>query len=78
MIWDHQPDVAGQMLSSIYNDTSHRVSCGDLLMLPDVIITTSAGLAAPYGEKYVELYEGDVVRYPIGITAAHNLLLSAP
>jgi hypothetical protein len=78
VMWDFRPDSAGQMLSSIYNDTSHKVSCGDLLMLPDVQITTSVTAAVAYGEKYVEVYEGDVVRYSLGCTTAHNLLLAAP
>ena len=82
MIWDFQPDVGGQMVNTIYNHLapSYVVSCG-VNELPDTTITTCATLAVGplgYGEKYIEIYEGDVTRYPIGCTNAHNLLLGQP
>ena len=77
MIWDYQPDVAGQMLDVIFNKTGYKVSCG-IPMDPVVTLETVTDLAVAYGEKRMEIYEGDVVNYPVAITYAHNALMSVP
>jgi Beta-galactosidase len=77
MIWDYQPDVAGQMVTAAYNDPTYKISCGVPLDIT-VALETAVGLAITYGEKRVEIYEGDVVRYPLAIAYAHAALLAEP
>jgi len=77
MIWDYQPDVAGQMITAAYNDSTYKISCGVPLDIGIALMTT-VDLAVAYGEKRVEIYEGDVVRYPVAIAYAHTALLAVP
>jgi len=77
MIWDYQPDIAGQMLDLIYNKTGYKVSCG-VPMDPTVTLETVVTLAIAYSEKRIEIYEGDVVHYPAAITFAHTALWALP
>ena len=78
IIWDYQPDVAGKCSSPFITIRPIGSPAVILPILPDdqIIISVTNGVA--YGEKYVEIYEGDCNRYPVGMTAAHNLLLGAP
>ena len=77
MIWDYQPDVAGQMLDVVYNKSGYRVSCG-VPLGPIVTLETAVSLAVAYGERRIEIYEGDVVHYPAAIAYAHAALLGLP
>ena len=43
-----------------------------------VALETAVCLGITYGEKRVEIYEGDVVHYPVAIAYAHNALLAQP
>ncbi len=77
MIWDYQPDVAGQMLDVIFNKSGYKVSCG-VPADPVVTLQTAIDLALGYGEKRIEIYQSDVVNYPTAIAYAHTRLLAQP
>ncbi len=77
MIWDFQPDVAGQMVFNCFTDPTSRVSCG-VDIPPAVALTESVDAAVSYGEKYIEIYQTDVVNLPTVITYAHNALFAEP
>jgi hypothetical protein len=77
MISDFQPDVAGQMVWHCFGDPSYRVN-GGVPIDPADALTESVDNAVSYGEKYVEIYQTDVVNLPDAITYAHNALLGVP
>jgi hypothetical protein len=78
VLWDNRPDVAGQFLGVVYNDTGYKVNCG-IIGLADVIFTAAISEAILYSEQYVEAYETDVTRLlPVTITAAHTALVTQP
>ena len=77
MIWDFQPDVAGQMLYQCVGDSTYRVNCG-VPIDPAVALRESVDAAISYGEKYIEIYQLDVVNLPAVITYAHNVLTATP
>ena len=76
MIWDFQPAVAGQMVWSCFNDATYRVNCG-VPIDPGVALTDSVQASVSYGEKYVEIYQTDVVNLPGAISYAHDALIGS-
>ncbi|MGH8093367.1 MAG: beta-galactosidase [Chthoniobacterales bacterium] len=73
MISDFQPDVAGQMVFQCLNDPTYRVNNG-VPIDPALELTESINNAVSYKEKYVEIYQIDVLGLPAVITAAHEAL----
>ena len=73
MISDFQPDVAGQMVFQCLNDPTYRVNNG-VPIDPALALTESINIALSYKEKYVEIYQVDVMGLPAVITAAHHAL----
>ena len=73
MIWDFQPDVAGQMVFQCTNDPTYRVN-GGVPIDPALALKLSIRNAASYNEKYVEIYQIDVVALPSTIAFAHRIL----
>lgn len=73
MIWDFRPDVGGQMVYQCSNDPSYRVN-GGVPIDPGLALTLSINNALSYDEKYVEIYQIDVVNLPTVIKAAHRAL----
>lgn len=73
MISDFQPDVAGQMVFQCLNDPTYRVNNG-VPIDPALALTLSINNAVSYKEKYVEIYQTDVIGLPSVITSAHHLL----
>jgi hypothetical protein len=74
MIWDFQPLVGGQMLYPCVNDPTYRVACG-VPMDPAAALRESVDNAVSYGEKFIEIYQTDVINLPTVITYAHDALL---
>ena len=76
ILWDSRPDVAGQMLASVYGDTTYRDNAG----VPDdaaSILHRTIDLGVSYGMKYVEVYQKDVLYLPAEISYAHGALLGS-
>jgi hypothetical protein len=68
------PDIGGQMLFQCMNDPTYRVNKG-IPIDPALALTFSIINAVSYSEKFVEIYQIDVVNMPEVIEAAHNALL---
>jgi Beta-galactosidase len=77
MIWDFQPAVGGQMVYNCSRDPSYRVN-GGVPIDPADALTESVDNGVSYGEKYIEIYQVDVINLPDVITYAHNALWGAP
>ena len=69
------PDIAGQMLFQCVNDPTYKVNRG-IPIDPALALTLSINNALTYSEKYVEIYQVDVVNLPDVIEAAHIALTS--
>jgi hypothetical protein len=74
MISDFQPGVAGQMVFQCFGDQSYRVN-GGVRISPSAALTESVDNGVSYGEKYIEIYETDVVNLPKAIHYAHRAIL---
>src|SRR6266542_3633234 len=77
MTWYFQPLVGGQMLYPAVNDPTYRDNCG-VPIDPAVALTRSVDAAVSYGEKFIEIYQTDVLNLPTAITYAHNALTETP
>jgi uncharacterized repeat protein (TIGR01451 family) len=77
MIWDFQPLVAGQMLYPCVNDPTYRVNCG-VPIDPAAALREAVDAAVSYGEKFIEIYQTDVLNLPTAIAYAHNVLIATP
>ncbi len=76
VIWESQPDVAGQMLAAAADDPTFRDNDG----VPDSaanILHRTTDIAVGYGMKYMEIYQKDVTGLPAEITYARAALLGA-
>ncbi len=73
MIWDFQPDVGGQMVFQCINDPTYRVNNG-VPIDPSLALKLSLQSAASYNEKFVEVYQIDVVGLPSVIAQAKRIL----
>jgi hypothetical protein len=67
------PDIAGQMLYQCINDPTYKVNKG-IPIDPGLELTISINNALGYSEKYVEIYQIDVVNLPDVIAYAHTAL----
>jgi Beta-galactosidase len=73
MISDFQPNVAGQMVFKCFNDPSYRVN-GGVRISPAAALTESVNNGISYNEKYIEIYEPDVMNLAKAIHRAHKKL----
>ena len=73
IIRESAPDIAGQMLFQCMNDPTYKVNKG-VPIDPGLALTISVTNAVAYSEKYVEIYQVDVVNLPDVIAAAHEAL----
>ncbi len=74
MIWDFQPDVASQMLYQCINDPTYK-SNGGVPEDPAIVLRKSIENSLPYHQKYIEIYQVDVVNLPDVISFAHQALV---
>jgi hypothetical protein len=70
---DSAPDIAGQMLFQCENDPTYKVNNG-IPIDPGLALTISINNGVSYSEKYVEIYQIDVVNLPDVIAYAHDAL----
>lgn len=75
MMTEFAPNVGGQMLFQCVNDPTYKVNRG-IPIDPALALTLSINNALSYSEKYVEIYQVDVVNLPDIIEAAHIALTS--
>jgi hypothetical protein len=61
------------MVFQCFNDAAFRANCG-IPIDPALALTLSVTFGIAYGEKFVEIYQTDVVNLPAVITWAHNAL----
>jgi len=73
LLYDSQPDVAGQMVFQCANDPTYRVNNG-IPIAPGLALTRSINKGVPYGINYMEIYQIDVVNLPQQIAYAHDVL----
>jgi hypothetical protein len=74
MISDFQPGIGGQMVFQCFGDQTYRVN-GGVRISPSAALTESVDNGVSYGEKYIEIYETDVVNLPKAIHYAHRALV---
>jgi hypothetical protein len=77
VLWDNRPNVAGQMLSWCFNDSTYRMN-GGVPGDPATVLHKAINAGYSYGMKYEEIYQTDVMNLPAEITYAHTLLISSP
>ena len=73
LLWDSQPDVAGQMVYQCFNDPTYRVNNG-VPIDPALALSESVDNATTYGIKYLEIYQTDVINLPAIISYASDVL----
>jgi len=73
LLWDSQPDVAGQMVYRCVNDPTYRVNNG-IPIDPALALSESVDNATTYGIKYLEIYQTDVINLPAIISYASDVL----
>ena len=61
LIWDNQPDVAGQMLWYVTDDSSCRMNSGVKPCDPVTVLQEAVRLGADYGMSYQEIYQPDIL-----------------
>ena len=72
-LWNSRPEVAGQMLSSCYDDPTYRVN-GGVSEDPATLLTSCLIRAVTYGLSYLEVYQKDILNLPATITYGSELL----
>ena len=77
LLWDSQPDVAGQMVWSCFGDTTYRVNDG-VSGDPAVVLQEAVDAGISYGMNYIEIYQVDVRNLATTMSYAHNALLGTP
>lgn len=77
ILWDNRPNVAGQMLSWCFNDSTYRMN-GGVPGDPASVLHKAINAGHTYGMAYEEIYQTDVMNLPAEITYAHTLLVSSP
>ena len=75
VLWDSQPEVAGQMLYQCINDTSY-LDNGGVPIDPALSLQTSVDMGVTYGMSYIEIYQIDVANLLPTISYAHTVLTS--
>jgi beta-galactosidase GanA len=73
MITDFAPNVAGQMLYQCINDPTYKVNNG-FPIDPALALALSIINGVAYNEKYIEIYQVDVVNSSKVIAVAHEAL----
>ena len=73
MITDFAPNVAGQMLYQCINDPTYKVNNG-IPIDPALALALSIINGVAYNEKYIEIYQVDVVNSSKVIAVAHEAL----
>jgi hypothetical protein len=73
LLWNSQPNVAGQMVYQCVNDPTYRVN-GGVPIDPAAALTLSVNKGASYGMNYIEIYQTDVINLPTVITYAVTAL----
>jgi Beta-galactosidase len=61
IIYDNQPDVAGQMLWYVTNDSSCRMNSGVKPCDPVTMLQGAVRIGAEYGMSYQEIYQQDIL-----------------
>ena len=61
IIFDNQPDVAGQMLWYVTNDSSCRMNSGIKPCDPIAVLQEAVRTGAEYGMSYQEIYQQDIL-----------------
>jgi len=77
VLWDNRPNVAGQMLSWCFNDSTYRMN-GGVPGDPATVLHKAINAGYSYGMEYEEIYQTDVMNLPAEIAYAHTLLVSSP
>ena len=77
LLWQSQPDVAAQMVSRCFGDSTYRAN-GDATGDPATVLTACVDAAVSYGLNYIEIYQKDVINLPSVITYARNKLAGVP
>jgi|SRR5450432_855034 len=75
LLWDSQPDVAGQMVYRCVNDSTYRVN-GGVPIDPSLALRKSVDKGVSYGMNYIEIYQIDVINLPAIITYAQTVLVA--
>jgi hypothetical protein len=73
LLWNSQPNVAGQMVYQCVNDPTYRVN-GGVPIDPATALTLSVNKGVSYGMNYIEIYQIDVIGLPAVITYARTVL----
>lgn len=73
LLWNSQPNVAGQMVYQCINDPTYRVNDG-IPIDPAIALTLSVGNALSYNLNYIEIYQIDAVNLTKVIATAHRKL----
>ena len=76
VLWDNRPNVAGQMLSWCFNDSTYRMN-GGVPGDPATVLHKAINAGYSYGMEYEEIYQTDVLNLPAEITYAHTLLVNS-
>ncbi len=76
LLWDNQPNVAGQMIGFCYGDTKYKVNNG-VPIDPAVALKKSITSGVSYGMNYIEVYQADVKNLPSTISWAQSVLTGA-
>ena len=67
VLCDNRPNVAGQMLSWCFNDSTYRMN-GGVPGDPASVLHKAINAGYSYGMKYEEIYQTDVMNLPAEIT----------
>ncbi len=73
ILWNSRPDVAGQMLSWAYQDSTFRLN-GGVRDNFGSILQDAIDLGLGYEMRYIEIYETDILNLPNVIKYAHSAL----
>jgi hypothetical protein len=74
LLSDMLPQAGAQMLFHCVNDPTYRMNDG-IPILPLISLTNAVNQGLPYGVRYMEIYQIDVVNLPTVITYAQTALL---
>ena len=77
VLWDSQPEVAGQMVYQCINDLDYRVN-GGVPIDPALALQNAVDLGVTYALNYIEIYQIDGANLPTTISYAHSVLTWSP
>jgi hypothetical protein len=78
IIYNNQPDVAGQMLWYVTNDSSCRMNSGVKPCDPVTMLQGAVRLGAEYGMSYQEIYQQDILNPDLGGVISYAADVLAP